>query len=178
MPEECAHYGALAEFDSPQALLDAARRARGDGYRALDAFTPFPVDGLADILEMRDSRVLWLGLIGGIFGAFVGFGIQVYVNFDYSLNVGGRPQYSLTAFLMVGLWITILCAALFPGIGMLALNGLPRLHHPVFADRRFHLASRDRFFLCVKAEDERFDQSRTPRFLQSLGALSVEMVPR
>lgn len=169
-------YGILAEFKEPEALLEAARRARAQGYRNLDAFTPFPVEGLSEVLRLQDRRVLWLGLIGGCTGFAVALGMQLFTSFDYPINVGGRPLYALSAFAVVAFELTVLFAATFTAIGMLALNRLPRLHYPVFAAARFHLASKDRFFLCVKAEDPRFSRSETQRFLETLGAESVEAV--
>jgi Protein of unknown function (DUF3341) len=173
---EAPLYGVLAEFESPEALMDAVRRTRAEGYRALDAFTPFPVEGLAELLEFRDGRVLWLGLIGGCLGFAVAFAMQAFVSFDYPLDVGGRPVYALSAFAVVAFELTVLFAALLPAFGMLVLNGLPRLNHPLFAASRFHLASKDRFFLCVEAKDPRFGRDETVRFLTAIGAQSVELV--
>jgi hypothetical protein len=169
-------YGLLAEFDSPEALLEAADRTRSAGYRDLDAFTPFPVPELNHVLRLRDHRVLWLGLIGGIFGFALALGMQLYTNFNYPVNVGGRPLYALSAFMVVGFELTVLFAALLPAIGMLALNGLPRLNHPIFSARTFHRASRDRFFLCVLATDAKFDAKKTMQFLRGLRPNSVELV--
>ena len=174
---EADSYGLLAEFETPEALLDAAKRARADGYRALDAFTPFPVYELNDVLELRDRRVLWLGLIGGIFGFALAIGMQLFTNFDYPINVGGRPLYPLSAFAVVAFELTVLFAALTPAIGMLALNGLPRLHHPVFEASTFRRASKDRFFLCVLATDDHFDAHKTRDFLQGLDSISIELIP-
>jgi hypothetical protein len=175
MPEP--PYGMLAEFKSPEALLEAARRSRDAGYLDLDAFTPFPVPELADILRFRDRRVLWLGFIGAWTGFLIALAMQMFTNFDYPINVGGRPLYPLSAFAVVGFELTVLFAAAFTTIGLFALNRLPRLNYPVFAAPRFHLASRDRFFLCVHGRDPRFDESKTRRFLETLGAESVELVP-
>src|SRR5436190_10601916 len=173
---EVDSYGLLGEFETPEALLDAARRARAEGYRALDAFTPFPVYELNDVLQLRDRRVLWLGLFGGIFGCALAFGMQLFTNFDYPINVGGRPLYALSAFAVVAFELTVLFAALAPAIGMLALNGLPRLHHPVFGAQSFSRASKDRFFLCVLATDAQFDNRKTKEFLSKLDPTSIEMV--
>ena len=169
-------FGLLAEFETAEALVEAAREARAQGYRSLDAFTPFPVPELYPVLRLRDSRVLWLGLFGGIFGFTIALGMQLFTNFDYPINVGGRPLYALSAFAVVAFELTVLFAALFPAIGMLALNGLPRLHHPVFSARTFARASKDRFFLCVLADDRKFDARDTARFLRTLDATSVELV--
>jgi hypothetical protein len=173
MPEA---FGLLAEFETPEALVAAARETRARGYRSLDAFTPFPVPELYSVLRLRDDRVLWLGLFGGIFGFALALGMQLFTNFDYPINVGGRPLYALSAFAVVAFELTVLFAALFPAIGMLALNGLPRLSHPVFAARAFSRASKDRFFLCVLANDGQFDSRETARFLRTLDPTSVELV--
>jgi len=173
---EAPLFALLAEFETPKALVDAARRARSDGYRDVDAFTPFPVEELKRPLRFCDRRVLWLGLIGGIFGAAAALFMQISGNYDYPLNVGGRPLYPWPAFGVITFELTVLFSVLFPTIGMLALNRLPRLSYPTFAAPRIHLASRDRFFLCIHAADPRFDADRTHRFLADLGAASVEEV--
>ena len=169
-------FGLLAEFETAEALVEAAREARAQGYRSLDAFTPFPVPELYPVLRLRDSRVLWLGLFGGIFGFALALAMQLFTNFDYPINVGGRPLYALSAFMVVCFELTILFAALTPAIGMLALNGLPRLHHPLFNAPQFYRASRDRFFLCVLASDAKFDPQKTHTFLRGLRPNSVELV--
>ena len=120
------YYGLLAEFETPEALLAATQRAQKAGYRELDAFTPFPVYEIFPMLRLRDRRVLWLGLFGGIFGFCLALGMQLFTNWDYPINVGGRPLYALSAFMVVCFELTVLFAALTPAVGMLALNGLPR----------------------------------------------------
>ena len=170
-------YGMLAEFETPEELVAAAKEARAQGYRDLDTFTPFPVYELNGVLQLRDRRVLWLGLIGGIFGFCLALGMQMFTNYDYPINVGGRPLYALSAFMVVAFELTVLFAALTPAIGMLALNGLPRLNHPLFAASKFYLASRNRFFLCVLATDAKFDKRKTQTFLKGLRPNSVELVP-
>ena len=167
----------LAEFESPEDLIEAIKRARAEGYRALDAFTPFPVDGIGELLEFRDERVLWLGFAGAWLGFVIGVGMQIGTNFNYPLNIGGRPLYALSAFAVIAFELTILFGALFAALGMLYLNRLPRLHYPIFSASRFHLASKDRFFLCIKANDPKFDPEETRQFLSELGAKSVELAP-
>ena len=170
-------YGLLAEFDSPEALLGAARAARDAGYRRLDAFTPFPVEGLARILRIPRPNISAIGLIGGSTGAAVALIMQFYISYDYPLNVGGRPVYPLTAFAVVTFELTVLFSALSMIIAMLWQNGLPRLNYPVFGARRFHRASKDRFFLCIEGDDAKFDHQATSGLLKEAGALSVELVP-
>jgi hypothetical protein len=172
-------YGALAEFDTPEALIAAAKEAQRDGYRKLDAFTPFPVEEMTHILRLdRRHTVHWLGFCGACFGAALALAMQAFTNWSYPINVGGRPIYAWSAFAVVTFELTVLFGALVPAFGMLALNGLPRLNHPVFGASRIHLASRDQFFLCIKGSDPRFDEKKTAAFLDGLGARSVEVVPR
>jgi hypothetical protein len=167
-------YGLLAEFASPEDLVTAGERAYADGYRRLDAYTPFPVHGLAEAIGFRSNRLPLLVLIGGIVGAGAGFFSQYYAAvIDYPINVGGRPLNSWPAFIPITFEVTILVAAATAVLGMLALNGLPQPYHPVFNAPRFALATRDRFFLCIEATDPRFDAEATRRFLEGLGAKEV-----
>jgi hypothetical protein len=170
-------YGLLAEFESPEDLLAAAHRAHADGYRRMDAYTPFPIEGLSEAIGFHHNRLPLLVLIGGIVGAGAGFFSQYWAAvIDYPLNIGGRPFNSWPSFIPVTFEVTILVAALTAVLGMLALNGLPMPYHPVFNVPRFALATRDRFFLCIEAADERFDPEGTRAFLESLGAREVSDV--
>jgi hypothetical protein len=170
-------YGLLAEFDSPEALLDAARAARDAGYRRLDAFTPFPVKGLAQILRIPRPSISLVGLIGGFTGAGAALIMQYYVNYDFPIDIGGRPVYPISAFAVVTFELTVLFSALSMIFVMLWQNRLPRLNYPMFSAKRFHLASKDRFFLCIEGDDAKFDAQATSGFLKKAGALSVELVP-
>lgn len=172
-------YGLLAEFGDQDALLQAARRARAEGYSRLDAYTPYPVEGLAEELGFRTTRVPLVVLIGGILGAVGGYFLQVWLNvWSYPLNVGGRPLNSIPSWIIVTFELTILCAALFAVLGMLALNGLPMPYHPVFNVPEFALASTNRFFLVIEAADTRFDRLLTREFVGRLGPKGVWDVPR
>jgi hypothetical protein len=125
-PTRPSIYGLMAEFENPQDLVNAARQARAAGYRRMDAYTPFPVEGLADALQLGSTRIPFIVLIGGIIGAVLGYGMQYYLSaVDYPLNIGGRPYHSWPAFIPVTFEMTILVAGLFAVLGMLALNGLP-----------------------------------------------------
>jgi hypothetical protein len=172
-------YGLLAEFTSPEAVLAAAGRAHEAGYTRAEAYTPFPVEGLAQSLGFSRTRVPLVVLIGGVTGACAAFFMMWFANVvHYPWNVGGRPPNSWPAFIPITFEVGVLFAALSAVIGMLAMNGLPEPYHPVFNAPNFQLASRDRFFLCVEAGDPRFDAVTTREFLASLGALSVTEVPR
>jgi hypothetical protein len=170
-------YGLMAEFDSPDALLVAAQRAYEAGYRRMDAYSPFPVEGLAEAIGFHRSGLPLVVLIGGIVGGLGGYLMQYYLSaIDYPLNIGGRPLHSAPSFIPVTFELTILIAALAAVLGLLALNGLPMPYHPVFNVPRFELASRNLFFLCIEATDRQFDRQNTRRFLESLQALGVSEV--
>jgi hypothetical protein len=161
-------YGLLAEFDSPEQILAAAERARAAGYADMDAYSPFPVEGLSEALGVKKTRLPQLVFCGGLTGGTLGYLMQYFAAVvDYPINVGGRPFHSWIAFVPITFECTVLLAALTTVIGMLALNGLPRPHHPLFSSPRFVLASRSRFFLCIEAKDPLFDRERTRQFLES-----------
>lgn len=168
--------GLIAEFGTADTLLAAVKEARTAGYRRIDAFSPYPIDGMSEALAIRDHRIGWLSLAGGAFGIAATLAMQVFVNLDYPIEVGGRPLIALPAFFVVDFEIMILGAVLFPILGMLILNRLPKLHHPLFGVPRFSLASDDRFFLYVEAADPRFDEHDTRTFLGSLGPWTIETV--
>lgn len=162
-------YGLMAEFENPNDLLAAAHQAREEGYHNMDAYTPFPVEGLAEVLGFHHTRVPLIVLIGGLVGCITGYLMQYYLSaVYYPLNVGGRPLHSWPAFIPITFELTVLVAALAAVLGMLALNGLPMPYHPVFNVPRFALATRDRFFLCIEATDPKFDREATRYFLERL----------
>ncbi|MFZ5779953.1 MAG: DUF3341 domain-containing protein [Pseudomonadota bacterium] len=167
MPREPV-FGLLAEFEKADELTEAVRRAREAGFARLDAYSPFPIEGLAELLDVRDSRVPWLTAIGGILGAGLGYGLQVYTNLDFPIIVGARPLVAPPAFALITFELCVLFAVLFAIGGMLAINHLPRLNHPLFDVDGFELASRNRFFLVIFGNDAGFDRERTRQFLQRL----------
>jgi hypothetical protein len=167
-------YGLLAEFHSPQALLDAVRRVHEEGYRAIDAYTPFPIEEVSEAIGHRPSPLPILVFFGGLLGAAGGYLLQYWTNaVDYPLNVGGRPLHSWPSFIPVTFEMTILVAGLSAVLGMLALNKLPMPYHPVFNVPRFALASRERYFLSIQAVDPKFDHDATRAFLEELQPTEV-----
>jgi Alternative complex III, ActD subunit len=171
-------YAIMAEFDSPEQLLEATRGAYERGYRMMEAYTPFPVEGLAEALAFHHSRVPAFVFCGGVLGGLTGYFMQWYsAVIDYPINVGGRPLHSWPAFIPITFEMTVLGAALAAVVGMLALNGLPRPHHPVFNVPEFVLASNNRFFLSIQARDPLFDPEETYRLLASLHAKVITVVP-
>ena len=175
--EQASTYGLVAEFESPTALVEAANRAREAGYRKMDAYSPFPIEELHHALGLRDTKLPWIVLGGGLTGALAGYGLQYWAStIAYPINVGGRPLHSWPSFIVPTFETTILFAAGAAVLGMILLNGLPMPYHPIFNSRRFAMASRDRFFLCIESKDPRFDQTTTRRFLESLGPREVSDV--
>jgi hypothetical protein len=170
-------YGLLAEFDDPNALVSATQRAYREGYRRMDAYSPFPIEELHEALGGHHTRLPLIVLIGGICGCIGGYALQYWTQaIAYPINVGGRPYQSWPAFIPVTFECTILAAALSAVLGMVALNGLPMPYHPVFNVPRFALASRNRFFLCIEARDPKFDVERTRSFLETLEPREVTTV--
>lgn len=170
-------YGVIAEFDNPTALVAAARAAREKGYRKLDAYSPFPIEELNDVLHLHKNRLSLIVLIGGLMGAICGYLLQYYITVHYyPINIGGRPLHSWPAYIVITFEVTILFAALSCVLGLLALCGLPMPYHPVFNAPRFALASRNRFFLCIEAKDPLFDHDRTSDFLETLQPREVSEV--
>ncbi len=171
-------HGLMAEFDSPTELVQAARRAHDEGYRKMDAYTPFPIEELSDAIGFRHTRLPLVVLIGGVLGCLGGYGLQYWVSaIEYPLNVGGRPYNSWPSFIPVTFETTVLVAAVSAVLGMLALNGLPMPYHPVFNVKSFALASKDKFFLCIEAEDPKYDRTATEHFLKTLRPREIAEVP-
>jgi hypothetical protein len=171
-------FGLMAEFDSATDLLHAARRAYAEGYRRLDAYSPFPIEEVSEAIGYARSRMPLVVLVGGLLGGIGGYLMQYWIAvLNYPLNIAGRPLNSWPSFIVVTFEMTILGGALFAVFGMLALNRLPMPYHPVFNVERFAFASKDRFFLCIYADDRRFDRAQTEKFLQGLNPKNVAEVP-
>ena len=171
-------YGMMAEFDTPVALVEAAKRTYQAGYKRIDAYTPFPVEGLAEEIGFHRDEVPLVVLIGGMVGGLTGYLMQYWMSaVAYPLNIGGKPYHSWPAFIVITFEMTILFAGISAVFGMLALNGLPMPYHPVFNVPRFARASRDRFFLVVFSSDVKYDPAATRQFLESLDPRSVSEVP-
>src|SRR5688500_4589082 len=171
-------YGVMAELAVLQALLDAANRAREEGFTEWDAFSPFPIHGLAESVGFHESHLSPIVLTMVILGGLGGFFMCWYANvISYPLNIGGKPYNSWPAFIPIAFECAILLAAFGAVFGMLALNGLPMPYHPVFNVRRFDSPSRDKFCLVIQARDPKFRLDDVRQFLQSLGPREVTDVP-
>ena len=170
-------WGMLAEFETPEDLLQAARRATEVGYRRMDAYTPFPIHGLSDAMGFRPTKLPFLVLAGGLLGGAAALGMMWYsATIHYPLNVAGKPFASWPMFVPITFELTVLCAALSAVFGMLGMNGLPMPYHPIFNAPRFAFASRDRFFLCIEARDPLYREDDVRAFLGGLNAKEVVTV--
>ena len=168
-------YGLMAEFADATALVEAARRTQVEGFRKYDAFSPYPIHELFEVMEVKDRRVPLFVLLGGIAGCIAGFGLCYWVSvIAYPLNIGGRPLNSWPSFIPVTFEVTILLASLTAVLSVILLSGLPMPYHPVFNVKRFaERASQDGLFLAIEADDPKFDRETTRAFLHSLGAREV-----
>jgi len=174
-------YGVMGRFSTPDDLLDAIlAMRRTDPHIRLEVYTPYAVEGLAEALDLPPSRIPRLTLIGGMLGALGGYFMQWYATVvSFPQNIGGRPLNSWPMFIPVTFEMAILGAALAAVFGMLFLNGLPRLYHPVFNTPCFDLASRDRYFLCIRPQGDptqRFDVAYYRQALSQLGAVDTDEI--
>lgn len=178
MSEQEKLYGLLAEFESAEDLVEAAKTIHDDGIERVDAFTPFPLEELSHAVGFHHTKMPLIVLIGGVLGGSFGYWLQWWISVKaYPLDIGGRPPHSWPAFIPVTFELTILTAAIFAVLGMLAMNGLPRPHHPLFEIDEFSRASSDSYFLCVEARDEQFDEKRVCELFERLKAKEVWNVP-
>ena len=172
--EEPELFGLMAEFEEHDQLLAATRRAYAEGYRRMDAYSPFPVEGLAEALGHEHSAIPLFTLIGGMVGGLGGYFMEWYAMARlYPLNVGGRPHNSWPNFIPIVFELTVLIASVSAFLGVFILNKLPQPHHPVFNVPEFERASIDRFFLCIEADDPKFNVEQTRKFLGDLKAHKV-----
>ena len=170
-------YGVMAEFDNPTALVNATREAYQKGYKKLDAYTPFPIEELSEVLHLHRNKLPLIVLIGGLLGGLTGYLLQYFITVIYfPINVGGRPLHSWPSYIIITFELTILFGCIAATFGMIALCGLPMPYHPVFNVPRFSAASRDRFFLCIEATDPLFDLEKTTGFLETLEPHEVSEV--
>lgn len=164
----------MAEYESGQALVEAARKVVAEGYAKVEAYTPVPIEELNDIIHKKRTILPKLVLAGGLTGMASGFALQYWASaIEYPMNIGGRPLASWTTFIVPSYELTILFAALTAAIGMIVLSGLPMPYHPVFNVDRFSMASSDKFFLVIEARDDKFDAHKAAEFLRGTGAKGV-----
>ena len=177
--EKQSLHGVMAQFDNPNDLLSAAKKAFSAGYRKMDAYSPLPVHGLGDAIGYKRTRLPWLVFVMGILGGVAGYSLCYWTSvIDYPLNIGGRPFHSGPAFIPITFELTILFSALTAAFGMLIANGLPQPYHPCFNVPSFSRASSDLFFLCIESADEKFELEDTTAFMESLNPQEVTSVDK
>ncbi len=170
-------YAIMAEFETPAATLHAAQKVHDAGYRNWDVFTPFPIHGMDRAMGIHNSKVGWFSFIGGCTGYATGMLMIWFMNaHDYRIQIGGKPMFSPFSAFPPSYELTILFGAFGALLGMLFLNRLPRLHHPLLKNRRFALATHDRFFVVIETSDAKFSDDETRRLLESLGSRHIEWV--
>lgn len=170
-------HGLIAEFETPTALVSATAKAHQEGYRRMDAYSPFPIEELHHALGAPASKLPMIVFLGGLIGALAGFSLESWANaVAYPINVAGKPFIAWPMFIPVTFECTVLGASLSAVFGMLALNGLPQPYHPVFNHGSFAAATKDRFFLCIESQDPKFSLERTRAFMQTLGSREVTTV--
>jgi hypothetical protein len=175
MPPRQGVYGLLAEFNTPGELVQATKSAYAAGYRRMETYTPYPVEEAAEAMHFHKTRVPLVCLVGGLMGLTTAFLMETWINvWGYPLNIAGRPLWSWPAFIIAAYEWTILFSGLSAAFGMIALNGLPQLYHPVFNAANFRNgATTDKFFLCIEAHDPMFSATETRTFLEQFPAVSV-----
>jgi hypothetical protein len=170
-------YGVMAEFESPTDLVAAAHKVYSLGYRRINGYSPFPIEELSEAIGFTKTSLPLIVFIGGVVGGLSGFFMQYWIEvIDYPINVGGKPTNSWPAFIPITFEMTVLFAAFSAVLGMLILNKLPQPYHPVFNIPSFALATRDRFFLAVEANDPKFKHGEVVDLLKSLNATAVNDV--
>ena len=177
MPATVTQYGILAEFDSVAATLHAAEKVRDAGFRRWDVFTPFPVHGMDRAMGLKNSQVGWFSFLGGATGYAFGMLMIWYMNaFDYPIVVGGKPMFSPFSAFPPSYELTILLGAFGSLFGMLFLNRLPRLHHPLLKNKRFSLVTHDRFFIVIECNDPKYSEVEAHKLLEEAGSRHIEVV--
>lgn len=177
MPANAQTYGVIAEFDNPAEIMHAAETVRNAGFLKWDVFTPFPVHGMDKAMGLKNSKVGWFSFLGGVTGYTLGMLMIWWMNaYDYRIVVGGKPMFSPFSAFPPSYELTILLGSFGSLFGMLFLNRLPRLHHPLLKNRRFALATHDRYFIVIETSDPKYSATETPKLLESLGSRHIELV--
>jgi len=170
-------YGILAEFKNPKALIDAARSVNQSGFTKFDTYSPFPIHGMDKAMSLKKSKLGWI-----VFGhALLGFSGAIAMMYfmsviDYPINISGKPFFNAPAWVPITFELTVLLSSFGAVFGMFFLNGLPRLHNPLFNVERFKKTTDDGFFVCIEAEDQQFEETKVRQLLEEAGATHIEEV--
>lgn len=170
-------YGLLAEFDKPADVMHAAEMVRDAGYKVWDVHTPYPIHGMDDAMGLKNSKVGWFSFIGGVTGYTTGMLLIWWTNaVDYKIMIGGKPMFSPFGAFPPSYELTILFGAFGALFGMLILNRLPRLHHPLLKHDRFKLATHDKYFIVIETADPKYSPKETRELLEKAGSKRIELV--
>ncbi len=185
-------HGIIAEFETVNDIMRAAKKTRDEGFKRWDVHSPFPIHGIDAAIGIRPTILPWIVLACGLTGTMVGLMLvlgTMATDFDvpglpgavapirgYKFLISGKPFNSLPAFIPVIFETTILLSAFGAVFGMLIMNRLPKLANPLLKSVNFRRSTADRFFIEVEARDRRFDKDKTAEFLKGLGAVSVELI--
>jgi hypothetical protein len=170
-------FGLMAEYTTPAAAMRAAEKVRDAGFRRWDVFTPFPVHGMDKAMGLKNSKVGWFSFLGGVTGYTTGMLLIWFCNMlDYPIVIGGKPMFSPFSAFPPSYELTILFGAFGAIGGMLLLNRLPRLHHPLLKNKRFALATHDRYFVVIETSDPKFNEVETRKMLEAAGSRRIELV--
>ena len=168
-------HGLLAQYESPADIFHACEKVRDAGYQRWDSCTPFPVHGLDKAMGLKPSRLPWMVLLGGLFGGTFAMAFLIWVSaYEYPLNIGGKPTWSVPAFVPITFEFTVLLSCLTAFFGLWFLCRLPQLYHPAFRSKAFERVTDDKFFILIDADDPRFDLEKTRKLLEDSGATLVE----
>ena len=167
----------LAEFENPKALIEAAKKVHSQGYKKFDCHSPFPIHGMNEAMGLKRSPLGFIVAGVAFFATCGGLFLQYWMNaVDYPLIISGKPLISYQAYAPVGFGIAIFFSAFATFLGMLALNKLPKLFHPLFVSERFKKVTDDGFFITIEASDSSFNREKTASFLKSANAINVEEI--
>ena len=177
-PEDAVELvGLMAEFETVDAVVEAAGKVRRAGFQRWDVHSPFPIHGIDPVMGIRPTILPWIVLGGGLTGLVGGLVLQWYCNaYDYPVLISGKPFWSLPANIPIIFECTVLLSAITAVFGMFGLNNLPMLYNPLFKSERFRRVTDDRFFIVIDASDKRFDEAETTQLLTEAGAVAIERV--
>jgi hypothetical protein len=169
--------GLLAEYDSPKNVYHACEQIRDAGFKKFDSYTPFAVHGLDKAMGLGPSYLPWLVLLAGITGAVSAMGFMIWTSvYDYPLNIGGKPTWSIPAFIPITFEVTVLLSGLTAVFGMFFLNGMPTYYDPLFNIEKFKKVTDDTFFVMIESKDKLFNIDQTRVFLENTKAKSITVV--
>ena len=177
MPADIGKKILLAQFDTASDIYKACKKIRDFGYSKWDACTPFPIHGIDKAMGLKPSKLPWFVLLAGVIGGVSAMAFMIWSSaYDYPLNIGGKPLFSIPAFIPIVFEVTVLFSALTAAFGMLAINNLPTLNHIVFNSKNFASVTNDKFFIVIDVDDPAYSQADAQKCLQQCGAVNIEIV--